>query len=488
MTRATKRDVDRDELRRVWQRQAADLGLDVGAFTPEPGTAPPLEAAGADPSLPPGGDPAVAADVAWRNPAEGRDQAPEAAAGNREPTVPAGTGPDVPFTDRRAGTEAVAWAMAHLSERAAVFSRADLLAAALSYAPGTLTVEAVEREVAGLEKAGTLHAVNLPGAQDSLATDRTVGQERETIALMRAGEARGKAPLRRWAVQEQLSRGALTAGQREAVQLILSAKDRVVGVQGYAGTGKTTMLDRARTLAEKKGWRMVGLAPSASAVKTLAAEAGIESQTLQGFLARNAGVAAGRLTKRGAREMRAAFAKTILVVDEGSLTSTVQARDLLRIAAELRIPRVVLVGDAKQLDAVDAGKPFAQLQAAGMQTAVMDEIMRQRDPALKEAVEASLEGDIRRAFDKLGDQCCRGRAARHRPRGRRALARALARGAGKDRGHGAKSRSPPPHQRPYPRGTRARGTPAGAGRGGRAAGLEGVHAGREGARRQLREG
>ena len=124
---------------------------------------------------------------------------------------------------------------------------------------------------------------------------------------------------------------------------------------------------------------------------------------------------------------------------------TVQARDLLRIAAELRIPRVVLVGDAKQLDAVDAGKPFAQLQAAGMQTAtmdeimrqrdpalkeavdakqldavdagkpfaqlqkagmrtaVMDEIMRQRDPALKEAVEASLAGDVTRAFEKLGE-------------------------------------------------------------------------------------
>ena len=147
---------------------------------------------------------------------------------------------------------------------------------------------------------------------------------------------------------------------------------------------------------------MAGLAPSASAVQTLASEAGIESETLQRFLARNAGVAQGRLTRKGAREMRAAFAKTILVVDEGSLASTVQARDLLRIANELRIPRVVLVGDAKQLDAVDAGKPFAQLQAAGMQTAVMDEIMRQRDPALKEAVEASLAGEIGRAFDKLG--------------------------------------------------------------------------------------
>ena len=109
------------------------------------------------------------------------------------------------------------------------------------------------------------------------------------------------------------------------------------------------------------------------------------------------------MTKKGEKDMRAQFAKTALVVDEGSLASTVQARNLLRIADALRIPRVVLVGDAKQLDAVDAGKPFAQLQKAGMKTAVMDEIMRQRDPALKEAVEASLAGDVARAFGKLGE-------------------------------------------------------------------------------------
>ncbi len=423
MTRATKREIDRDELRHVWQRQAADLGLDVGRFVAgalarrivqERGSGSPVQEAA----------PAVSSVVSLTTAAETdrRHEGREAAVASdgrdartppglpnavgRPGRVPAGAaapaGPGESLHDRGTASRAVAWAMAHLSEREAVFARANLLAAALAHAPGTLTVGAVEREVAVLEKAGALHAVRLPGARDSLATDRTVGEERETIALMRAGQARGQAPMRRRAVRQHLHKGPLTAGQKDAVALILAAKDRVVGVQGYAGTGKTTMLDRARTLAERKGWRMMGLAPSASAVKTLAAEANIESQTLQGFLARNAGVAAGRLTKRGAREMRAAFAKTILVVDEGSLASTVQARDLLRIANELRIPRVALVGDAKQLDAVDAGKPFAQLQAAGMPTAVMDEILRQRDPALKEAVEASLKGEIRRAFGKLG--------------------------------------------------------------------------------------
>ncbi|MDE0276804.1 MAG: relaxase domain-containing protein [Defluviicoccus sp.] len=428
MTRAAKRDIDRRELRGVWRHHAADLGFDAPGLvveaveksvsperlaTPEPPIGPDRERTTAAEPAPP---PEQEARRAPRTPLEpgvaqhGSGGSSKVSGATRQAELPLDGPGGTPDRDAAAdaappspAAEAVAWALAHLSERQAVFPRADLYAAALAHAPGAVAIDEAEREVAALEKAGTLHGVDLPGAEDSLATERTVAEERETVTLMQAGEGRGRAPMRGWQVQGHLSRGPLTAGQKDAVKLILSAKDRTVGVQGYAGTGKTTMLNRARALAEKKGWRMTGLAPSASAAETLATEAGIATETLQRFLARNAGVAEGRLTRKGAREMRAAFTKTILVVDEGSLASTVQTRDLLRIAGELRIPRVVLVGDAKQLDAVDAGKPFAQLQAAGMKTATMDEIMRQRDPALKEAVEASLKGDIARAFEKLGD-------------------------------------------------------------------------------------
>ena len=409
MTRAKKRDIDRSELSGVWERQAADLGLDARALVSDAAgkSAVPVREVPVEPVTGPGlgresGAPALD-DIGIQQPGAPIANAPSPEQGTgRGPAKVSGREALREAPPASPAAEAVAWAMAHLSEREAVFARTDLFAAALAHAPGTVTMADAEREVAALEKAGTLHAVNISGAEDSLATAKTVAEERETVASMRAGHGRGTAPMRSWMVQGHLNKGPLTAGQKDAVKLILSAEDRVVGVQGYAGSGKTTMLDRARVLAEKKGYRMIGLAPSASAVQTLASEAGIESETLQRFLARNAGVAEGRLTKKGAKEMRAAFAKTILVVDEGSLASTVQTRDLLRIANKIRIPRVVLVGDAKQLDAVDAGKPFAQLQAAGMKTAVMDEIMRQRDPALKEAVVASLKGEIGKAFEKLG--------------------------------------------------------------------------------------
>ncbi len=364
MTRAHKRDIDKDALRESWRKQAAGLGFDAqglvaGALEREVGNA---DAAKAD---------------------QGRGAKP-------------GMESD---TDR-----AAAWAVVHLAEREAVFARSDLLTAALSWRTGAVTIGEAEQAVARLERTGVLHAANASTLGDSLTTDKAIADEKETIALMERGRGVSKPVMRGWAVGPMLHNGRLTEGQREAVKLILSSRDRTVGVQGYAGTGKTTMLDRARALAEKSGYRVIGLAPSASAARTLGAEAGIESETLQRFLARNAGVAEERLTARGEREMRAAFRKTVLVVDEGSLASTVQARDLLRIADTLRIPRVVLVGDEKQLDAVDAGKPFAQLQRAGMKTAVMDEILRQKDAALKAAVRASLAGDVCGAFEKLGER------------------------------------------------------------------------------------
>ncbi len=397
MTRASKRDIDKEELRANWQRQAAELGFDARALVAKAAamTVSPSREAAPEPlagAVSEGASPGSAI----QEPEVSREAQGRAGSSAGKSAESAGE------TSKPLAAEATKWAVAHLAEREAVFSRSDLLAAALAWRPGEVTIGAAAGAIEDLIAASTLHRATALKTGEGLTTDRALADERETIGLMREGQGRGRPVMRSWMVGARLHRGPLTEGQREAVKLILGTKDRVVGVQGYAGTGKTAMLKRVRALAEKNEYRLVGLAPSASAAQTLAVEAEIETETLQRFLARNAGVAEGRLTRKGERLMRAAFAKTVLVVDEGSLASTVQARDLLRIARVLRIPRVVLVGDSKQLDAVDAGKPFAQLQQAGMRTATMDRIMRQRNPALKEAVEASLAGEVGKAFSKLG--------------------------------------------------------------------------------------
>ena len=356
MTRAAKRDIDRGALDRSWKRQAKTVGF---------------------------------------SPAKVRAQARKAERGLLGPDLFAGPG--------WAAGDAAAWAVSHLAERQSVFGHADLLAATLAREPGAVTVDAAERAIASLERDGSLHAARGLDHGRHWTTDAALARESETIALMRAGQGAEKTVMRRWVAETKLHRGRLNEGQKEAVKTILAGKDRVVAVQGYAGTGKTTMLKRLRALAASQGYRTVGLAPSASAAKTLANESGIGSETLQRYLARHDGIAEGRGTAEGLRKLRAANARTVLVVDESSLASSEQMKNLLRIATALRLPRVVLVGDEKQLGAVEAGKPFAQLKAAGMTTAVMDDIVRQRDAELKAAVRASLTGDVKGAFAKLGD-------------------------------------------------------------------------------------
>ena len=357
MTRAAKCSMDKVALRETWQLRARALGFSADAIHAQARQA-------------------------------ARDRSP----------------PDLSTDPGNGAGDAARWAVEHLSERQAVFGHHDLLAATLGRDPGAVTVAAAERAIAALEHDGSLHAARGLDHGRHWTTDAVLGRESETIALMRGGQGVEKAIMRGWATGTKLHRGPLNEGQKAAVRMILAAKDRVVGVQGYAGTGKTTMLKRVRVLAEGRGYRVAGLAPSASAANTLRREAGIGSETLQRFLARHAGIIEGRGTAQGLRSLRGQLAKTVLVVDESSLASSEQMRRLLRAATTLRLARVVLVGDEKQLGAVEAGQPFAQLRTAGMQTVVMDEIVRQRDAELREAVRAGLAGDIRTAFARLDRQ------------------------------------------------------------------------------------
>ena len=184
------------------------------------------------------------------------------------------------------------------------------------------------------------------------------------------------------------------------MRLILESRDRIVGVQGYAGTGKTTMLRRAVSLLGER--RVLGLAPSASAARTLSRETGLACRTLQWFLARCREVADGVADAEALAGLRERYGGAVIVVDEMSLAGTAQARALLRIADRLDVARLVLVGDSRQLRGVGAGQPFRQMQQAGMATALMDDIRRQRNPDLKAAVLDMIEGAPGEALERLG--------------------------------------------------------------------------------------
>src|ERR1039457_3785762 len=90
------------------------------------------------------------------------------------------------------------------------------------------------------------------------------------------------------------------------------------------------------------------------------------------------------------------------MVDESSLASTRQMREFLESLGPH--DRVLLIGDTRQHQGVDAGKPFEQLQDAGMRTAQLDQIMRQKDPELLKAVEHLARNETHAGISLLQSQ------------------------------------------------------------------------------------
>jgi conjugative relaxase-like TrwC/TraI family protein len=276
-------------------------------------------------------------------------------------------------------------------EREAVQDERALLVDAMRRGMGETTYPAVRASFEARIASGEFQLV--PGEKHDTArkftTAEMVQAEEEIVRTVLDG--RGRAPQLmpvEQAVPLTEARPHLNPSQRDAIEHVLTSRDRIQGLQGSAGSGKTSTLESIRQGAERGGYVVEGFAPTSRAARQLR-DAGISADTLQGFLARsrNAGDPAAR---------------HLYMVDESSLASTNQMREFLaKIGSQ---DKVLLIGDTRQHQGVDAGKPFEQLQQAGMQTARLDQIVRQKDPGLLRAVEHLSRGEVAEGISLLEQQ------------------------------------------------------------------------------------
>ena len=180
---------------------------------------------------------------------------------------------------------AVTYARDHLFERSAVQDRRDILEAALNRGMGETTYTHVRQEFERRTEAGEFRAVEHAGAGQQYTTAAMLCMERETIGHMQEGNRRGYADpmLVRTDIRiETLDRHPeLNAGQRQAVDHIFLSWEKIVGLDGVAGAGKTTTLAVVREGAEGAGYKVEGFAPTSRAAQALG-EAGIETITSAG--------------------------------------------------------------------------------------------------------------------------------------------------------------------------------------------------------------
>ncbi len=361
---------------------------------------------------------------------------------------------------RKAADEAIDFAIAHLAERQGIFSRAELLEVAYGRAATRTTTTSVQEalnkattdgrllpELALYQTARSLNisagelakdpnAARFKGHDDlekltrsswvaltmtsrgqtqaqaealvdsaiqrgalvaaeaRFATPQARRSEIRILGIEKAGRGRVPAVASAQTVDHMLASSDLNAGQREAVAMVLTARDRFVGIQGLAGTGKSHMLSQAvagikaetTRLSGKHGYRVIGLAPYASQNEALAS-LGLESQTLASFLARTS-------------QQRTLDRHTIVLLDEAGVVPAHQLEQLMAIV-EQRDARLILSGDRKQTHAVEAGKPFEQLQDAGMTKAFLTEIKRQKNEAIRTAVVHAANNEVPRAVSAL---------------------------------------------------------------------------------------
>ena len=172
--------------------------------------------------------------------------------------------------------------------------------------------------------------------------------------------------------------------QVKAVRHVTQNSGNVQCVCGWAGTGKTFMLDAARLAWERDGYKVYGAALSGKAAKELSKGANLESATIAKWIY--------DLDRPGRKDRLTLDSKTILVVDEAGMVGT---RQLHRLMTEVERAgaRLVLVGDDKQLQSIgDAGGGFSGLSKR-LGYAELKEITRQRDAADRQAVYDLAEGN-----------------------------------------------------------------------------------------------
>jgi conjugative relaxase-like TrwC/TraI family protein len=283
--------------------------------------------------------------------------------------------------------EAVTFARDKNFEREAVVDERLLVRDALRRGMGEVRYPEVRRNLETRHRAGEFVAIERSPHQTGrlFTTTQTIAAEHEIVRRMREGQNQLEPVLPRHnAIALADAQLHLNLGQRTVVEDVLSSQDRIHGIQGVAGGGKTTALAVIRRAAETQGYQVEGFAPTSRAAKQLE-QAGVPSGTLQSFLMRT--------------QQPDPLHRSFFFIDESSLASTNQMRDFLRrLGPE---DRVLLIGDTRQHQGVEAGRPFQQLQEAGMTTARLDQIVRQRDPVLKTEVEMLANGKTAAAIDSL---------------------------------------------------------------------------------------
>ena len=299
--------------------------------------------------------------------------------------------------ERLHAKEAVHIAIESVSQMSAAFSLRDLKKEALKHVIAsnyTVDEKAIDKVIQDNIREETLYNAQNPYTKEALLTTPwQLTLESETVARIENGKNKiapicsNKFVSQFVAQKESELAFALSSSQKRAIASFLTTKDRFIAIQGFAGTGKTTMMKLAKEMSAIHGYDIRGITAGSSAAHELETKGNIDARTFARELSR-------------LKSLKGDLSKTIFVVDEGSMLSNPQFHKIIKLVDDFGA-QLKAVGDKAQLPTPSSGKPFAIAQEYGIHTTEMTDNLRQKDPDLKESAIHAGRGEIFDAIQKL---------------------------------------------------------------------------------------
>ena len=176
--------------------------------------------------------------------------------------------------------------------------------------------------------------------------------------------------------------GAYTDSQKKFVSDVLEKE--WVNAVGFAGTGKTAALLPICDALKEKGVEILGLAPTGKAAEGLRS-AGIRAITIHSFLYRH---------KHGMDQK--SHKNQMIILDEAGMVGTNLLHSLLKIIHK-EDRKFIILGDPKQLQPIEAGRPFKDL--VDENKVELSKVVRQNNADHRAATEAMGRGDMKTALN-----------------------------------------------------------------------------------------
>lgn len=258
-----------------------------------------------------------------------------------------------------------------MTEHASTFTEPQVWAVVAQEAQGRASAGEIRQIATEIMQSPELVELRAANGEIRYSTREMIAIESSMAeaAVSRRGEARHAVPA---SAIEAAKASRTLSEEQEAAMLHILGPDGVACVQGAAGAGKSYMLGAAREAWELAGYEVRGAALAGKAAAGLEEGSKIKSQTLHSLLFEIG------------ENPEIIGEKTVIVIDEAGMVGSRQMSALLGHAAQAGA-KVVLVGDSRQLQPVDAGGAFRAIQAR-LGAAEMEEIRRQKHTWMVEAV------------------------------------------------------------------------------------------------------